>query len=111
MAFPVTVSSIENPHAILIASKLKDGVREECEKQGVIAIELGYGWTKDVHNSIDVGNQGFAAVVGEESAATVADEKVAGRGGWKNAANAAGESHIETAGSLFGDSVTGSDTL
>lgn len=104
-AFPVAVSSIENPHAILIASKLKDGVRDECEKQGVIAIELGYGWTKDVHNSIDVGNQGFAAVVGEESAATVADEKVAGRGGWKNAANAAGESHIETVGSLFGDSV------
>ncbi len=78
-AFHVATSSIENPHAILIASKLKDGVREECEKQGVMAIELGYGWTKDVHNSIDVGNQGFAAVVGEESAVEIADEKVSGR--------------------------------
>lgn len=82
-AFPVATSSIENPHAILIASKLKDGVREECAKQGVTAIELGYGWTKDIHNSIDVGNQGFAAVVGEESAAEVADEKVSGRAGKK----------------------------
>lgn len=80
-AFPVATSSIENPHAILIASKLKDGVREECEKQGVVPIELGYGWTKDIHNSIDVGNQGFAAVVGEEAAVEVADEKVAGRCG------------------------------
>lgn len=83
-AFPVKTVSIENPHAILIASKLKDGVREECAKQGVVPIELGYGWTKDIHNSIDVGNQGFAAVVGEESASEVADEKVSGRVGKKH---------------------------
>lgn len=43
-ALALPVSSVENPHMVLVAPRFHRGVAEECARRGVEAHEIGYGW-------------------------------------------------------------------
>ena len=45
-AVPLPTHTIKDPHAYLVASKMLNGVKEECEKQKILPFEVGYEWTK-----------------------------------------------------------------
>jgi RecB family endonuclease NucS len=51
-AVEVSVASCENPHLILVAPRFKRGVASECERRGVIGLQIGDEWQETADFSI-----------------------------------------------------------
>lgn len=45
-AIPIPVESCANPHMMLIAPKFKRGVAAECERRGIVGLQIGDDWQR-----------------------------------------------------------------
>lgn len=51
-AIPIPVEACADPHMILVAPRFKRGVAAECEKRGVLGLQIGDGWQETADFSI-----------------------------------------------------------
>lgn len=51
-ALPIDVDSCRDPHMFLVAPRFKRGVADECERRGVIGLQIGDGWHETADFSI-----------------------------------------------------------
>ena len=96
-AIPIPVEACSDPHMILVAPRFKRGVAAECEKRGVLGLQMGDEWQETADFSITGTHKN--EIVGQEATPEAeAKPKARRRRKRKAAGDSAGTEPEETPG-------------